>query len=104
MQRTCDDLEDVDGRHRSQRGITRLARTMHERGRITKARKAWVKAVAGAEDCFEVLRKVLESHEARVLTAMERARSKGKACAMTQQKSNAADRNPIELEAHPPSV
>jgi hypothetical protein len=95
------DFEDADGRHWSQRGIARLARTMHERGRITKARKAWVKAVADvAEDCFEVQRKVLESHEARVRTAMDRARSKAKACAVTQQKPNAADRNPIELEAH----
>jgi hypothetical protein len=95
------DFEDADGRHWSQRGIARLARTMHERGRITKARKAWVKAVADvAEDCFEVQRKVLESHEARVRSAMERARSKAKACAVTQQKPNAAERNPIELEAH----
>jgi hypothetical protein len=95
------DFEDVEGRHWSQRGIARLARTMHDRGRITKARKAWVKAVADvAEDCFEVQRKVLESHEARVKAAMERARSKAKACAVTQQKPNAADRNPIELEAH----
>jgi hypothetical protein len=95
------DFEDADGRHWSQRGIARLARTMHERGRITRARKAWVKAVADvAEDCFEVQRKVLESHEARVRTAMDRARSKAKACAVTQQKPNAADRNPIELEAH----
>ncbi len=70
------DFDDVEGRHWSQRGIARLARTMHERGRITKARKAWVKA------------------------AMERARSKAKACAVTQLKPNAADRNPIELEAH----
>ena len=95
------DFEDADGRHWSQRGIARLARTMHERGRITKARKAWVKAVADvAEDCFEVQRKVLESHEARVRTVMDRARTKAKACAVTQQKPNAADRNPIELEAH----
>jgi hypothetical protein len=95
------DFEDVEGRHWSQRGIARLSRTMHERGRITKARKAWVKAVADvAEDCFEVQRKVLESHEARVKAAMDRARSKAKACAVTQQKPNAADRNPIELQAH----
>jgi hypothetical protein len=94
-------FEETEGRHWSQRGIARLARTMHERGRITKARKAWVKAVADvAEDCFEVQRKVLESHEARVRTAMDRARTKAKACAVTQQKPNAADRNPIELEAH----
>jgi AraC-like DNA-binding protein len=95
------DFDDVKGRHWSQRGITRLARTMHERGRITEARKAWVKAVADvAEDCFEVQRKVLESHEARVNAAMGRARSKAKACAVTQQKPNEADRNPIELEVH----
>ena len=95
------DFDDAEGRHWSQRGIARLARTMHERGRITKARKAWVKAVADvAEDCFEVQRKVLESHEARVKTAMEGARNKAKACAVTQRKANAADRNPIELQAH----
>jgi len=95
------DFEDAEGRHWSQRGIARLARTMQERGRITKARKAWVMAVADvAEDCFEVQRKVLESHEARVKAAMTRARNKAKYCAVTQQKPNAADRNPIELEAH----
>ena len=95
------EFEEAEGRHWSQRGIARLARTMHERGRITKARKAWVKAVADvAEDCFEVQRKVLESHEARVKAVMERARSKARACAVSQQRPNAADRNPIELQAH----
>jgi hypothetical protein len=95
------DFDDVEGRHWSQRGIVRLARTMHDKGRITKARKAWVKAVADvAEDCFAVQRKVLESHEARVRTAMERARNKARACAVTQRKPNAADRTPIELEVH----
>ena len=95
------DFDDAQVRHWSQRGIVRLARTMHERGRITKARKAWVKAVADvAEDCFALQRKVLESHEARVRSAMERARSKARACAVTQQKPKASDRNPIELEAH----
>jgi hypothetical protein len=95
------DIAEAGGRHWSQRGIARLARSMHERGRITKARKAWVKAVADvAEDCFAVQRKVLESHEARVRAAMERARSKAKACAVTQQKVKAADRTPLELEAH----
>ena len=60
-----------------------------------------MKAVADvAEDCFEVQRRLLESHEARVKAAMDRARSKAKACAVTQQKPNAADRNPIELQAH----
>ena len=43
---------------------------------------------------------MLESHEARVKAAMERARSKAKHCAVTQQKPTAADRNPIELQAH----
>jgi hypothetical protein len=95
------DFDELDGRHWSQRGIARLARTMHERGRITKARKAWVKAVADvAEDCFEVQRKVLESHEARVKAAMDRARSKANGCAVTQQKPKPNDSNPIELEAH----
>ena len=95
------DIDGYEGRHWSQRGIARLARTMHERGRITKARKAWVKAVADvAEDCFEVQRKVLESHEARVKAIMERVRKKAQCCAVTQQKPNAADRNPIELQAH----
>jgi hypothetical protein len=60
-----------------------------------------VKSVAEvAEECFEVQRKVLESHEARVRAAMERVRSKAKACAVTQQKPKASDRNPIELEVH----
>ncbi|MFM8544084.1 MAG: hypothetical protein ACKOGI_07355 [Vulcanococcus sp.] len=94
-------FDDTEGRHWSQRGIVRLARTMHDKGRITKARKAWVKAVADvAEDCFEVQRKMLESHEARVRAAMERARNRAKACAVTQQKLNAADPRPIDLEAH----
>jgi hypothetical protein len=94
-------FDGVAGRHWSQRGIVRLARTMHDKGRITKARKAWVKAVADvAEECFEVQRKVLESHEARVRSAMERARARAKVCAVTQRKPNAADRHPIELEAH----
>jgi hypothetical protein len=96
-----DDFEDVKGRHWSQRGIARIAKTMHDKGRITKARKAWVKAVADvAEDCFEVQRKELESHEARVNAAKKRARNKAKCCAVTQQKPTAADSNPIELEAH----
>jgi len=91
----------ADGRHWSQRGIARIARTMQDKGRITKARKAWVKAVADvAEDCFEVQRKVLVSHEARVKAAMQRARSKTKLCAVSQQKANPADKNPIQLEAH----
>ena len=94
-------FDDMEGRHWSQSGIVLLARTMYENGRITKPRKAWVKSVAEvAEECFEVQRKVLESHEARVRVAMQRARSKAKACAVTQQKPKASDRNPIELEVH----
>jgi len=95
------DLEGKEQRHWSQRGIVRLARTMHEKGRITKARRAWVKAVADvAEDCFEVQRKMLESHEARVKAAKDRARRKARRCAVTQQAPKPADRNPVELEAH----
>ena len=91
------DFDDSDGRHWSQRGIARLARTMQERGRITKARKAWVKAVADvAEDCFEVQRKVLESHEARVKAAMDRARSKA-----TEGSIRAA---PPSAESKPPGA
>jgi hypothetical protein len=97
----CNENRGNENRHWSQRGIARLARTMQDRGRITKARKAWVKAVADvAEDCFEVQRKMLESHDARVRAAMDRARSKAKSCAVTQQKPTAADSNPIELEVH----
>lgn len=95
------DINGRDSRHWSQRGIVRLAKTMHEKGRITKARKAWVKAVADvAEDCFAVQRKVLESHENRVKAAMDRVRKKAGQCAVTQQKPKATDANPIELEAH----
>ncbi len=94
-------LQESPDRYWSQRGIVRLARTMHARGRITKARRAWVRAVADvAEDCFAVQRKVLESHEARVRTAMERARSRARCCTVSQQRPNAAERNPIELEVH----
>jgi hypothetical protein len=95
------EFDESPGRHWSQRGISRLARTMYEKGRITKARKAWVKAVADvAEDCFEVQRKVLLSHESRVRAAKERARSKAKACAVTQKKPDPADGNPVELDVH----
>jgi len=98
-----DYLDNASGRCRywSQRGIVRLARTMHEKGRITKARKAWVGAVTNVgEGCFEVQRKQLESHEARVRSAKENARHKAKPCAVTRQKPNAAADRPIELEAH----
>jgi hypothetical protein len=95
------DIDGSDSRHWSQRGIVRLAKTMQNKGKITKARKAWVKAVADvAEDCFQVQRKVLESHEARVKAAKERVRKKAGQCAVTQQKPTATDANPIELVAH----
>lgn len=88
-------------RHWSQRGIVRLARTMHEKGRITKARRAWVKAVADvAEDCFAVQRKLLESHDARVRATKDRVRRKARRCAVTQQAPNPAAQHPIVLEAH----
>lgn len=74
---------------------------MHDKGRITEARKAWGKAVADAvEDCFDIQRKVLENHEARAKAAREKARNKAKACAVSQQKPNPADSNPIQPEAH----
>lgn len=96
-----DHFQETSGRYWSQVGIVRLAKTMGERGKINKARRAWVKAVADvAEECFEFQRKVLESHEARVKTAKERARTKARQCAVSQQKPTAADRTPIELEAH----
>lgn len=88
-------------RHWSQRGIVRLAKTMHEKGKITKARRVWVKAVADvADDCFEVQRKMLESHEARVKTVKDRVRKKFRQCAVTQQIAKPTDSNPIELEVH----
>jgi hypothetical protein len=90
-----------DNRHSSHRGIVRLSRTMHDKGPSPRARKARVKAVADvAEDYFEVQRKLLESDKARVRTAKEGVRKKIRKCAVTQQKPNATDRNPIELEAH----
>ena len=95
------DFDDLPGRHWSQRGISRLARTMYEKGRITKARKAWVKAVADVvEDCFEVQRKVLQSCESRVRAAKDRARSKAKACAVTQRKPAPTNDPPVELDVH----
>jgi hypothetical protein len=96
-----DDFDDLPGRYWSQVGIVRLARTMHERGRISKARKAWVKAVAEvAEDCFEVQRKELESHEAKVKRAKDNVRKNKKCCEVTRQKPRVSDRNPLELEVH----
>ena len=38
------DVDGNDSRHWSQLAIVRLARTMHDKGPITKARKAWVMA------------------------------------------------------------
>ena len=84
----------------------RLAKTMRDKDRITKARKAWVKAVADvAEECFEVQRKLLESHEARVKAAKEKVRQRalrkdGPGCAISGHKPSASDQHPVELEAH----
>ncbi len=95
------DFEGKINRYWSQRGIVRLAKTMNEKGIITKARRAWVEAVSDvANDCFEVQRKRLESHEARVRAAKARARKKTGRCAVSNIKPKPSDRNPIELEAH----
>ena len=95
------DPDDREGRHWSQRGIARLAKTMHDKGKITEARRVWVKAVADvAEDCFEVQRKVLESHEARVKAAKDRVRKKHNRCAVTNKTPQRTDSNPIELDVH----
>jgi AraC-like DNA-binding protein len=96
-----EDFEDLGGRYWSQVGIVRLAKTMGERGRISKARKAWVNAVADvAEDCFEVQRKELESHEAKVKRAKDRVRQRVGRCEVSQQRPRVSDRNPLELEVH----
>ena len=101
-----DSFEGRDQRCWSQRGIARLARSMYEKGRITKPRKAWVKAVADvAEPCLEGTRKQLESYESRVRTAKEQARRKamgprGPGCAVTGKKPSPVDEHPITLEAH----
>lgn len=101
-----DDFEGKEQRHWSQRGIVRLAKTMNDKGRITKARKAWVKAVADvAEDCFETQRKILESHEARVKATKDRVRQKalrkgGPGCAVSGCRPSPSDKKPVELEAH----
>ncbi|MEB3270376.1 MAG: hypothetical protein VKJ44_01840 [Synechococcus sp.] len=96
-----DEFPETPGRYWSQVGIIRLAKTMQDRGRISKARKAWVKAVADvAQECFEVQRKELESHEARVKRAKDRVRRKEGRCQVTLQKPRPSDRNPIQLEAH----
>jgi hypothetical protein len=101
-----DSFEGKDKRHWSQRGIVRLAKTMRDKGRISKARKAWVKAVADvAEECFEVQLKLLESHEARVKAAKEKVRQRalrkdGSGCAISGYKPSPSDQNPVELEVH----
>ena len=101
-----DDFDGKSQRHWSQRGIVRLAKTMSDKGRITKARKAWVMAVADvAEDCFDAQRKLLESHETRVKAAKERVRQRalrkgGSGCAVSGGRPLPSDKNPIELEAH----
>jgi hypothetical protein len=53
--RHFEDFEQSKSRYWSPVGIARLAHTMAERGKITKAPKASVNAVADlAEDCFAV--------------------------------------------------
>ena len=101
-----DSFDGKDQRHWSQRGIVRLAKTMRDKGRITKARKAWVKAVADvAEECFEVQRKLLESHEARVKAAKDKVRQRalrkdGYGCTVSGHKPSESDQHSVELEAH----
>ena len=101
-----DSFEGRDQRCWSQRGIARLARSMYEKGRIPKPRKAWVKAVADVvEHCLEGSRKQLESYESRVRTAKEQARKKamgrrGPGCAVTGKKPSPVDEHSITLEAH----
>lgn len=95
------DIDGKDRRHWSQLGLVRIAKTMHEKGRISKARRAWVKAVEEVgEVCLKAQLKFLESHEARVRAAKARVRKKAGKCSVTQQQSKATDSNPIELEAH----
>lgn len=96
-----DDFDGSTSRYWSQVGIVRLAKTMGERGRISKARKAWVMAVADvAEACFEVQRKELDSHESKVRRAKDNARKSRGRCEVTLKKPTAADPNPIELDVH----
>lgn len=99
-----DTFNNKDQHHWSQRGIVRLAKTMQNKGKITKARKAWVKAVADvAEDCFESQRKLLESHEGRVNAACERVRRRAlqqTGCAISGYKPSLADQNSEILDIH----
>lgn len=96
-----DDFDDRDQRHWSQLGIVRLAKTMNEKGKITRARREWVKAVADvAEECLEIQRKLLESHEARIRAAKDRVRRKTNRCLISGQKPDPASSKPIELDVH----
>jgi len=95
------DFEGKPHRHWSQIGIRRLARIMHEKGRITKARRAWVKAVADvAEDCFVMQRKELESHEARVKAAKTRALKKAGKCVVSGRKPAPGKHEDLQLDVH----
>lgn len=87
------DIDGKDWRHWSQLGLVRVAKTMHEKGRISKARRAWVKAVEEVgEECLKAQLKFLESHEARVRAAKARVRAKaGGKCSVTQQQSKRTD-------------
>ena len=96
-----DYFPETSGRYWSQVGIVRLAKTMGERGKINKARRAWVKAVADvAEECFEYQRKELESYEGKVQRAKDQVRRKAGCCEVTRRKPRAADINPLELDVH----
>ncbi len=97
-----EDFEGKDRRHWSQLGLVRLAKTMHDKGRITSARKSWVKAVEDVgEECLRAQMRFIESHESCIRSAKARARAKaaGK-CAVTQQKQKQSDPNPIVLDVH----
>jgi hypothetical protein len=96
------DFEGKDRRHWSQLGLVRLAKNMHEKGKISKARKSWVKAVEDVgQECLAAQLKFIESHEARIRAAKARARAKAAGrCTVTQQRQKQSDSNPIVLDVH----
>ncbi len=99
------DYADFDGkerRHWSQVGLVKLATTMRIRGKISKARKAWVKEVERVgQECLTAQLKFIQSHEARVKAAKARARAKAAGrCTVTQEKQRESDRSPIVLDVH----
>ncbi len=95
------DFPETFGRFWSQVGIVRLSGTRQDRGRISKAGKAWLKAVVDrAKGWFEVQRKPWESHEAKVKRAKGRARKKEGRGRITLLNPKVSDCNSIELEVH----